>query len=141
MEDKQQNETENSVNILDLPKHLQDELESMIHPTKMELFLALKDIVNALNSNDGEIVNKSLYRSSLAVTIVSVDMARELEGHENLLMKRIGTLSKEIAKPMIANALKDTENLVWDERIHVLHEALGAQMDAIRKAQAKVELD
>jgi len=141
MDSKTKQEVEAGVNIQDLPKELQDEFEGLIEPSKTELFLTIKDLVNALNSNDGEAVGKSLYRASLGVTVISVDIVHALTDHKHLLMKRIGKLSADIASQKMINFLKDTDDLSYTDRIKVIHNALGIEAEAKSKAESDVGFD
>lgn len=141
MDSKTKQEVEAGVNIQDLPKELQDEFEGLIEPSKTELFLTIKDLVNALNSNDGEAVGKSLYRASLGVTVISVDIVHALTDHKHLLMKRIGKLSADFASQKMINFLKDTDDLSYTDRVKVIHNALGIEAEAKSKAESDVGFD
>ncbi|MBC8551287.1 MAG: hypothetical protein H8D23_16705 [Candidatus Brocadiales bacterium] len=141
MDSKTKQEAEQGVNIQDLPKAQQAEFEALIEPSKTELFLTIKDLVNALNSNDSERVGKSLYRASIGVTVISVDIVHGLKDHKHLLMQRIRKLSADVANPRMINFLKDTENLSYTERVKVIHEALGVEAEARTRAESEVGFD
>ncbi|MBT6050419.1 MAG: hypothetical protein HOG49_26775 [Candidatus Scalindua sp.] len=141
MDSKTKQEAEQGVNIQDLPKELQDEFEAIIEPTKTELFLTIKDLVNALNSNDGEAVGKSLYRASIGVTVMSVDIVQSLKDHKHLLMKRIAKLSADVASPKMIKFLEGTDDLSYTDRVKVIHNALGIEAEAKSRAESEVGFD
>lgn len=141
MDSKTKQEAEQGVNIQDLPKELQDEFEAIIEPTKTELFLTIKDLVNALNSNDGEAVGKSLYRASIGVTVMSVDIVQSLKDHKHLLMKRIAKLSADVASPKMVKFLEGTDDLSYTDRVKVIHNALGIEAEAKSRAESEVGFD
>jgi hypothetical protein len=141
LDSKTKQEAEQGVNIQDLPKELQDEFEAIIEPTKTELFLTIKDLVNALNSNDGEAVGKSLYRASIGVTVMSVDIVQSLKDHKHLLMKRIAKLSADVASPKMIKFLEGTDDLSYTDRVKVIHNALGIEAEAKSRAESEVGFD
>jgi len=141
LDSKTKQEAEQGVNIQDLPKELQDEFEAIIEPTKTELFLTIKDLVNALNSNDGEAVGKSLYRASIGVTVMSVDIVQSLKDHKHLLMKRIAKLSADVASPKMVKFLEGTDDLSYTDRVKVIHNALGIEAEAKSRAESEVGFD
>ena len=141
MDSKTKQEAEQGVNIQDLPKELQDEFEAIIEPTKTELFLTIKELVNALHSNDGEAVGKSLYRASIGVTVMSVDIVQSLKDHKHLLMKRIAKLSADVASPKMIKFLEGTDDLSYTDRVKVIHNALGIEAEAKSRAESEVGFD
>ena len=141
MEKKTQQEVQDGVNVLDLPQELQDELDGVIQPTKLELFLMLKDLANSLSSNDGQEVAKSSYRAGLGLMVISNDIVNAFSNHDNLIMKKVAILSQDAGNDNVISILKDTEDLDYIKRVDVMHKGLEVQFHARMKAQSKIGFD
>lgn len=129
------------VNMLDLPDKLRDEIQAAIQPTNVELYLMLNDLINAISSNDGQAVAQSSYRNGLGIAVVNFDLAEKFKNHDNLLMKRVSTLSGEMLTGLMLKTLADTGDLTFGERIEALHLAMRASFEARQRAESNVEFD